>query len=80
MRQKQGNSSLLNLSLALQGYDRFRIEFDSADMELVYQIQVFDGDGDNTILCSVTTFCLTGSSSLNELTFRPTATSAARGQ
>lgn len=46
----QGNPNPLDLRLTSWCYDRFRIEFDSTDVEFVYRIQVFDGDGDNAML------------------------------
>lgn len=42
---KHGNANPLNLQLMARGFDRFRIEFDSCDVELNYLIEVFDGDG-----------------------------------
>jgi hypothetical protein len=46
----EGNLNPLNGDLQGEGYDRFRIEFASCDVEVNYLIQVFDGDGNYAIL------------------------------
>jgi len=47
---KHGNASPLNLRLQSLGYDHFRIEFDSSDVEMDYLIEVFDGNGNYAFL------------------------------
>lgn len=48
-----GNANPLNLQLQALGYDRFRIEFDSSDVELDYLIEVFDAQGNLALLNGV---------------------------
>jgi hypothetical protein len=41
----QGNANPLNLKLKQRGFDRFRINLDSSDLEMGYAVQVWDGNG-----------------------------------
>ena len=50
---RHGNANPLDLHLQSLGYDHFRIEFDSSDVELDYLIEVFDGDGNIGLLNGV---------------------------
>ncbi|MGH9767286.1 MAG: hypothetical protein ACREAB_07610 [Blastocatellia bacterium] len=46
------NGGLNPLNQNLKGYDRFRINFDSSDLEMGYLIQVYDGNGNRSTLSS----------------------------
>lgn len=47
---ENGNAHPLGLTLQSDGYDRFRIEFDSSDVALDYLVEVFDGNGNVSFL------------------------------
>jgi hypothetical protein len=50
-----GRANPLNLNLPGMGFDRFRIEFGACDLELNYLVQVFDGNGNNSLLSGTMT-------------------------
>lgn len=50
----RGGANPLNLDFPGLGLDRFRIEFLACDLELHYLVQVFDGNGNNSLLNGTT--------------------------
>ena len=50
----RGGANPLNFDFQGQGWDRFRIEFLACDLQLNYLVQVFDGNGNNSLLSGTT--------------------------